>query len=227
MIKLFDGNPGQGKTYMLANQTLMLLVRNKKWFEKGKTKTKRKVVTNMALNEEIQNAFVGYIDYWTDLDQLVTVKEADLIFDDMSTYLDSQRYMDLPVSVKRWLRLHEHYGVDIYGNAQDFLSIDISVRRLVTELNNIKKLIGSRRPSATKPAPKIIWGILVLRTVSEMDIEKERIKRRYIGVPHIEFIKKKVCHVFDTTQDLNQSEYPPLQCIIRNAPCGKEVHTHR
>jgi len=222
MIHIYDGNTGQGKTYMTGMETLRLLHRNKKWYETKKTKTPRTVATNMALSLAIQNQYKGYISFWTDMEQLVSLRQCDVIFDDMATYLDSQRWTETPLSVKRWLRLHEHYGCDIYGNAQDFLTIDPSVRRLTGRVDHVSKIIGSRRPSATKPEVKRIWGVLTVRRVKTEEMDKEKIKRTYEGLPRIEFIKRKICDVFDTAQDIQMGEYPPLQHIERGCNhCGE------
>lgn len=228
MIHIFDGNTGQGKTYMSGMDTLYLLKRNRNWYEKGKTTIRRMVSTNMALSKEISEEFKDYIKTWSDMEQLVSLRQCDVIFDDMATYLDSQRWTETPLSVKRWLRLHEHYGCDIYGNAQDFLTIDPSVRRLTGQVEHVRKLIGSRRPSATKPAVKHIWGIIIIREVSYEEFDKEAIKRTYNGFPRIEFIRRKICNVFDTTQDLEIGEYPPLHHIERKCLVCQELKTtHR
>lgn len=227
MIHIYDGNTGQGKTYMTGLKTLELLHRNKNWYEKKKIKTPRILATNMALSPAIQKKFMGYIAFWSDMEQLVSLRQCDVIFDDMATYLDSQRWTETPLSVKRWLRLHEHYGCDIYGNAQDFLTIDPSVRRLTGRVDHVSKIIGSRRPSATKPEVKRIWGILTVRRVKTEEMDKEKIKRTYEGLPKIEFIKRAVCNVFDTTQDIQMGEYPPLQHIMRVCnSCGEEKVKH-
>jgi len=222
MIIIYDGNPGQGKTYMLAQEALGLLERNKNWFRTHKTPTLRRLATNMRLSEETEKRYEGQIVYWSDMKQLVKLRECDVMFDDMSTYLDAQRYLDTPTRVKRWLRFHEHYGCDIYGNAQDFLAIDISVRRLITQVYNVRKLLGSRRPSATKPAVKRVWGVIMIRQVDEQDMDKERTKRVFSGFPRIEFLKKKNCMVFDTTQDIEVEDWPNLEHIERKClKCGE------
>ncbi len=225
MIFLFEGNTGQGKTYMTSVNTLLLLQRNRKWKEKGKTKTTRKLATNMKLSKEVEEEYGDKIVYWTELEQLIGLRECDVIFDDMASYLDSQRWVDTPMSVKKWLRLHEHYGCDIYGNAQDFLTIDISVRRLCTRISRINKFIGSRRPSATKPDVKYIWGIFVIREIDIQKYKTETQEKPYLGWPKIEFIKRRYCNTFDTTQDITTSEWPPLQHIERNCLQCSHVKT--
>jgi len=227
MISVYVGNTGQGKTYVTACKALELLKRNKRWYEKKRTMQKRIVVSNMSFSKEIENLYQGYIQYWTDLEQLIGIRQGDVIFDDMGTYLDSQRWMDTPNSVKRWLRLHEHFGCDIYGNAQDFLTVDPSVRRLTYFVTHIVKVFGSRRPSATKPAVKYIWGLLMLRNVAEYEFDKEKIKYEYEGMPNFKLISREVCEVFDTTQELAVGEYPPLHHVERSCPvCLKVVAKH-
>jgi len=212
-IHIWEGNTGQGKTYLSSYDALHLLRRNVSWYEHGKIKTPRKIATNIALNPAIVKEFAPFIEYWNDLEQVVGLRECDVIFDDMAAYLDAQRYKETPIAVKRWLRLHEHYGCDIYGNAQDFLTIDISVRRLVTQVHRVKKIIGSRRPSATKPAVKKVWGILFARAVDPKDFVKESIERHYTGIPQIYFLKKRICNAFDTTQDMQISDIRKLKHI--------------
>jgi len=226
MIEIYEGNTGQGKTYYLSMKLLELAQRNKRWFQKKRTKEVRKIATNIAVADWVKKKYPDII-YWTDLDELVNLRQTDVIFDDMATYLDSQRWTDTPMSVRRWLRLHEHYGCDIYGNAQDFLTIDISVRRLVGELYRITKIIGSRRPYATKPTVKFIWGVLFIRQVDPKQQNKENADRQYIGWPRIEFIHKEVCKVFDTTQDIEAGEFPPLHHVARTClTCQKETVKH-
>jgi len=215
MIKIYEGNTGQGKSYMLSLHVMKLLKRNARWFKRKKTKELRRVATNMSVSNSIVQKFPNGIVYWNDLEQLTGLRECDVIFDDMATYLDSQRWSETPNSVKRWLRLHEHYGCDIYGNAQDFLTIDPSVRRLTSTLHRVTKVFGSRRPSATKPRVRKIWGILFIREVDKSQRDIDDTKRHYKGLFRLEFLKKDICKVFDTTQDMIAGEYPPVHAIVR------------
>lgn len=215
MIFLYEGNTGHGKTYMASMNTVKLLERNRSWFERKKTPTCRLLATNMKLSKKIEDEYKNQIVYWSELEQLIGLRECDVIFDDMASYLDAQRWVDTPMSVKRWLRLHEHYGIDIYGNAQDFLTIDISVRRLCSSISRVAKVLGSKRPSATKPKIKFIWGILMIREIDILKYKSETQEKPFLGFPKIEFIRRKYCEIFDTKQDIMQSEWPPLQHIER------------
>jgi len=228
MISIWEGNTGQGKTYMLGKTTLWMLARNKKWYDKGLTKKPRLLYTNMVLSQKVTEKYKGYIHYWSDLTQLVGIRQADIIFDDMATYLDAQDWIHIPESVKRWLRLHEHYGCDIYGNAQDFNTIYKSVRLLTGRLRRVRKILGSKRPAETKPPVSGIWGVLVWRDVANKDFGKDKEERKEFGMPHVEFLRRKHCEIFDTSQDLESSDWPPLQHIQRVCvECSEMKVIHR
>ncbi len=215
MIHIIEGNVGQGKTYLLSKTMLLILRRNKKWLESKKTKHIRYVVTNMQVSEWVLEHYGEYVKSWTGLEDLVTLRECDVIFDDMSTYLDAQEWANIPMTVKHWLRLHEHYGCDIYGNAQDFNTIYKSVRQLTTSLKRVRKIFGSRRPCVTKPGVDKVFGIMISREVDGAEFEQEKEDRKMTGFPTFHTIKKSVCSLFNTSQDLEAGKYPPLDHIER------------
>ncbi len=70
--------------------------------------------------------------------------------------MDSTQWANMPLELKRWLQQHKKRGVGIIGNTQEFLMIDISMRRLVNNVYTLKKFLGSRDPSPTKPPVKRI-----------------------------------------------------------------------
>lgn len=230
MITIYRGEPGQGKTYFMSLTILDLIARNKLWQKKGYTKELRPIATNMDIADWVKKTYPKIIR-WNDLQELISFKGADVFFDDMSNWLDAQRWADTPQSVKQWLRFHEHYGVEIYGNAQDFSTVEISVRRLTTELYSVKKIIGSRRPGENKPPVKRVWGVFVRRQVDLTGMKNktsnDETDLKYQGWPRIEFLKKKVCSVFDTTQDFDDIKWPHLHHSERSCPtCGKLVIKH-
>jgi len=215
MITLFRGHPGNGKTYFMALQILALIDRNLRWERKGYTEGLRPICANMAISDWVKKIYPN-IQRWDDLDQLVKLRGCDIVWDDMSNYVDSQSWANIPRQVKEWLRFHEHYGIEIYGNAQDFMTIDPSVRRLTTELFNVKKIMGSSRPGLNRPPVKYIWGILrkdrldITGLKMTTSIDEEVIPS--IGFPRFTLIKKEICDVFDTTEDFSgMIKYPSLR----------------
>lgn len=225
-IFVYTGIPGSGKTLKMAEIAMTLLKRNKKYF--NKTGVKRMLVSNIKFAEHIEKQYDGFIEYWTELDFLIKKRDCDIIFDEIATYMDSTQWALMPLEAKRFLQLHRHYGIDIYGTTQDFLMIDKAMRRLVKSAYQVRKIIGSRDKSATLPPVENPWGLCVIRQIDQETMEEDRQKQKLSGVSLL-FITKELCNVYDTTQELQVNAYPPLRHIVRTCSdpnCGfhKLVH---
>jgi len=226
MIIIYTGLPGSGKSLMTAKVTLELLERNKKYYKK--TGIIRKVVLNLRLSNVIYLKEARFVSYWSDPVELIKLRDVDIIFDEIATYFDSTQWASMPLEVKRWLQLHRHFGVDIYGTTQDFGMIDISMRRLVSELWVCTKLMGSRDKSATKPVIKRIWGVIRLMQVAPRSFTKDSTEYQYLTLfGEFMWLTKKLCDYYDTTQELEPGEYPPLRHYSRKClTCGLDKVFH-
>lgn len=216
MITIYTGIPGSGKSLKSAQKALELLHRNKKWASKGNPI--RKVVSNIKLNPEIEEEYKEHIRYWEDPSDLTNVKDADVIWDEIATHLDSTQWANVPLELKRWLQQHRKLGVDIYGNTQDFAMVDISMRRMTEQLFYMKKLIGSRDKSATTPEVKRIWGVIMVRELDPRAYKEDSKENKGVGLPRFIWISKSLINVFDTGQEIKAGKYPPLKHIERE--CG-------
>lgn len=224
-IYVYTGLPGSGKTLRMAQASLNILRRNMKYYKK--TGIKRMLVSNIKYSPLIEQEYGELITYWTDLEQLIKQRDCDVIFDEIATYLDSTQWANLSLNVKRWLQLHRHYGIDIYGTTQDFLMIDKAMRRLVKQAYICRKVIGSRDKSATLPAVRNPWGAILIWTVKEDGKEKDREAQKTVGFPTILFISQQLTSVYDTTQELETGAFPPLKHTERMCnDCGhiKIIH---
>lgn len=223
-ITIFTGLPGSGKSLRTAKATINLLERNRKWFKK--TGILRLVRTNIKLSPKTEEKYKGFFEYWKDPEELVAMKECDVIIDEIATYFDSTQWKELSLDIKRWLQLHRHYGIEIYGNTQTFSTIDISFRRLTDELYLLKKLLGSREPSNTKPPVKTIWGVILIRTLDARNYKEEEQENRAYGFT-LMFYGKELTEIYDTKQELEKGKLPPLKHTERHCPvCGKTHVTH-
>jgi len=100
-------------------------------------------------------------------------------------------WTDLSLDVRRWLTQGSKMGIEFYGSAQDFAQVDKAFRRLCNHLYDIKKLLGSARPSATKPPVKKIWGICLMNSLDPNAYNED--KKKYEGgvwIPSFFFHKK-------------------------------------
>jgi len=232
LIKLWTGMPGSGKTSELGEIVVSLIKRNVRYFKK--TGVRRLIYVNLVLNHDLASAYGDYLRYYDDLVDLSRedlsnnkqkVRHADVVCQEISQYIDSQEYEKCPRYFKAWLRKHRHFGVDIYADTQDFLTVDNSFRRLVNSVYYCQKLIGSRDISATKPQIKYIWGLCMLREIDpkSFDEEKESYTFKTFSF-QFRLITKSRCMVFDTTQDVVSPDYPPLKHIERTCPVCNKVH---
>jgi hypothetical protein len=213
MIEIYVGLPGSGKSLRTAEIVMQLLRRNKKYYKRSGIV--RQLYSNMRLNPSIEDEYKGFIKYWTDPSELVKVRDVDIVWDEVATYLDSTQWQNVPLELKRWLQQHRKFGIDIYGNTQDFPMIDISMRRLVHRAFLMKKLVGSRDKSATRPAPKRVWGLIIMREIDPASYTADKTEYRFVSSSFM-FIKRSLCDVFDTTQEIKTGQYPPLRHIKRD-----------
>jgi len=130
-----------------------------------------------------------------------------------------------PRAIKKYLRLHRHYRVNIWGAAQDFTTVDISVRRLTNKLFLMHRIVGSPEPPPETPLlagkNKRPYRFKYLLTLErEVDralwgVEKEHYE--FIGtVPR--FYWGKDFDLFDTLEDVPEKEPPPLRREVRTCP---------
>jgi hypothetical protein len=226
MIIVYDGLPGAGKTAKLADLGLSLLEKNRRIHKKyGHI---RQVAANIKFSTDVEKKYSLYIRYWSELTELIDLRDVDILIDEVAVYFDAQEWALLPASAKRFLRQHRKRGIDIYATTQSFDTVDISMRRLTDQLCSVSRIFGSRTPSPTRPQSKNPFCLSIIREVDTKSFADQRNDYKYVGLPTIELFTKASIFAFDTTQEIKTSEYPPLRHIERVCPdCGftKVVHS--
>lgn len=225
---VYTGLESSGKSLALAMRAERVLKRNIKWREKSGIA--RPIVSNMAFSQPfIEKAKAGGIDVfiWEDLDDLISRKDCDVFIDELGTYFDSRSWASLSLDVRRWIAQGAKSGVEIYAAAQDFSQVDISFRRLTNEVFHIIKLLGSPRPSATRPPVKFIWGVCVQWELDPRSFKAEQAEMKLAWMfPSVFFIQKYFTSLFDTTQFLKRSKPSVFKHTERHCPeCGFK-HTY-
>jgi len=224
---IFSGLESSGKSLRLAMKADDILFRNAKWLKKSGVM--RPIASNMKFSDgfELKARSLGVqVIYWKNLDELVLLENCDVFMDEIGNYFDARGWQDLSLDVRRWLTQAAKCGVEIYGSAQDFAQVDKSFRRLVNELYHIRKMIGSPRPSSTRPPVNRIWGFCMVRELDPNGYDEEAFKSKSI-IPWGFFIRKKYCEVFDTNQKIVKSKPAPFRHIERDcAHCSfkKTIH---
>jgi len=243
MIVIFTGLPGSGKSYKLGKTVVEILYRNRQAFIKAqdrywspdnnklaiKEPIRRFVYTNLQMQPAVLAEFSGYIRTWTELRQLTPLRDCDVIIDEVATYFDARLWETLSLEMRRWLAQHRKFGIEIYGTSQDFAQVDKAFRRLTSDLLYLTKLAGSRDISATKPPPKFIWGVSLVRELDPTVYDEQKSKFGASGLPKLMWISRKGTEIFDTRAEVKLSSALPLKHIDKeceNPDCSfrKTVH---
>lgn len=229
---IFSGLESSGKSLQLAMLTSEIAYRNSDW------KKKSGVTRSIASNLRFSKSFFDFVTieleipiiYWDNIDELIKLQDCDVLIDEVGNYFDSRMWTDLSLDARRWLTQGAKSGIEIYGTAQDFAQVDKAFRRLVNELIHITKIVGSRRPSNTKPPVNYIWGICMKRHLDPLGYEEDKKQFQANGLPSFFFISKKYCEIFDTTQKILRSKPMPYKhqektCELDNCGFMKVTHT--
>jgi len=221
---------------MLAKTAVSVAQRNAKWFKR--TGVARPIVSVVPFSDEFkqyveQDLGIPIVD-WSGsnrvLEELEDLTGCDLFLDEVGTYFDSRTFKDLPVSTRLWLAQASKLGVDIYGGAQDFAQVDISFRRLTSQLFYITKIAGSRRPHPTKPPVRWIWGLCAMRELDPVAYDEESKKFAPDGIPRLFWISRMYCEIFDTNKRVPRSRPVPYKHIERTCQdpnCKFEMYVTR
>lgn len=240
---IYSGLESSGKSLKLAMMATEIAQRNAKWFRKQREDfdklgqpqfiakygrdfpVSRPIYSNLKFSDDFktycEEELLVPIHYWHNIHQLVELAHCDIFIDEVGNYFDSRMWELLSLDARRWLSQAAKTGVEMYGSAQDFAQVDKAFRRLVNHLLLIRKIIGSRRPSATKPPVRRIWGLCMMHELDPNGYDED--KKKFVSnglVPNFFFITKQYCEIFDTGQKIERSTPEPFQHIERY--CGKE-----
>ena len=220
MKVVYTGLESSGKSLALAMKAEDILHRNAKWLRKSGIM--RPIVSNIAFSEKFKYEAeqLGIVVMtWENLDDLILFRDCDVFIDELGTYFDSRSWSSLSLEVRRWIAQGAKSGIEIYAAAQDFSQIDISFRRLTNEVYHIIKLLGSPRPSATRPPVRFIWGLCIKWELDARSFKTEQAEMKLAWIfPSIFFIRKYFCGLFDTTQFLKRSTPPHFKHYVRECP---------
>jgi len=227
---IFSGLESSGKSLQLAMIAEKILLRNIRWREQSGIA--RKILTNSPFSE----AYMKYakdngivVHQWENLDELISQRDCDVFIDEIGTYFDARLWSELSLDVRRWIQQGSKMGIELYGACQDFAQVDISFRRLTSELHHITKWCGSRRPSPTKPPIKRIWGLCHKVALDPQHYDEGKKKFQSEGILNFFtgwfLIERRYCELFDTRFFLKRSKPLPYKHHERfcNEP-GCEFH---
>jgi len=140
--------------------------------------------------------------------------------------LDARSFATLSDEVKRFLSQYDKRGVEIYANTQDYSIVDLRARMFVTRVATMSKIIGSRRPSATKPPIKTVWGLVLVRDLAEWKASDPS-KKTYEYIPSFFLINKEDVKIYDTRQTIIATALPIKKLRIQTLVCDEDGYTKK
>jgi len=211
----FMGLESSGKSLKLAMTAAKIAYRNSAW--KKATGITRPIVANTIFKKDFKDFVVNELEIpilnWSDTHELPDLKDCDLFIDELGRYFDARLWSDLSADVRGWIGQAAKLGVEIYSASQNFEQVDVTYRRLVNHLYEITKLVGSNRPTNTRPPIKYVWGVCMMQEFQAQNYtEKERVA---LAFPDFFLIEKKYCEIFDTSQMFKRPKPLPYEHIDR------------
>lgn len=238
VFEIIEGLPGNGKSLYTARKARELVKRNIKWYrQSGKI---RYIYSNLRFSDDFmdfatitksellvpedQQEKICFIKYWDDVQDIPPLRDCDLIWDEIATEMDARTFTNLSDEVKRFLSQYDKRGIEIYANTQDYSIIDIRARMFVTRVATLTKVIGSRRPSHTKPPIKKVWGLIIVRDVKEWQASdpNNKVYDRFFSWF---FIEKEDVEIYDTTQAIEATALPIKKLRKQIAVCQEDGYT--
>jgi len=214
MKVIFSGLESSGKSLKLAKTVAEIAYRNSKW--KKRSGQTRPIASNLEFSPQFHEHVTKELEipivYWTNVEELIKMHDCDVVVDEVGNYFDSRLWADLSLDARRWLSQGAKTGIEMYGSAQDFAQVDKAFRRLVNHLFHITKVMGSRRPSPTKPPVTRIWGLCLVRELDPQGYDEDKKKfANGSAIPSFFTIRRQDCEIFDTTQKIIRSLPTPLR----------------
>jgi len=219
MKTMIIGKEGSGKTLIMGRLTEDIIYRNARLAKK--TGLIRPIVSNINYSDQFRSFAVDMgvpIRKWQHIAELEKLTECDLFIDEVGAYFDSRTFEYLPLSTRLWLAQAQKLGVHIVGGAQDWGQIDVSFRRLVNRIYEVKKLFGTRRPSKTLPAGKIRFAVS-LRWRLSPNANSDLADVKPVGLLPVPILMlPRDMERFDTNSRVLETDPPPLKKIVQVCP---------
>jgi len=200
---LIYGKIGEGKSLMTAVYVHSLMKEYKRMEKKYPDLPKRKLYSNIVFSDDFYNEYKDRIVYWENVRQLIPVRNADIVYDEIANDLPADGWQSLNKKIRQVFSHCRKRGNRIIANTQDYKAVDINFRRQCKIAFKVRKFVGNRDISATLPPPKRIWGLILVRQFDPDDIEvesnAEKLKKLSFGMFPI---RKKYISIYDTTKEL-------------------------
>jgi len=160
-------------------------------------------------NSRLQ-AFFKYIPPEEIMNTLSTLREGEVVMDEIQAYLNSRKWDSLPIDTQVFLQQHRKRGLNIYGACQSVRRADVVFRELVQIFLDIRKIFVFN-----------FWGhplgLFIIREYDPDTMESQTKNYEQIGWPKFRLLDSTTFHLYDTTQEYSPAFTTCKKCfeIIR------------
>jgi len=211
------GAPGEGKSLLQARRAQFLYERNRAWYKESGIL--RQIAPNQPLNASLlgEGAEKFFLPVWNDLSELCKLRDCDILWDEAANEIDARNFAMLSGRVKKFLSRFDKRGIEIYANTQDFNMLDKRARTMMSNVYIIHKVLGSRRPSNTRPKIEKPWGFYWVSEWENFRDEKslsdESVRETTLWPEEYFWMQPLDIQLYDTHFETGEKCYPPLEHV--------------
>jgi len=217
MKVVYTGLESSGKSLQLSIMADQVMRRNYAWAMKRKKAGLSHVPRTMAFDSPMSPDFIKEIEasgsiyfQFRNLIDILYLSEADIFINEIIKYFPASGSNALSNEQMDFLTQGAKSGVFMYCASQDFSQAHKQFRLLVNEVYTVTKIMGSRRPIASGPPVKRIWGVCVLRKVDPRSFKGDSVSMDSGGTFNFSFflINRIDTLRFDTLYKVPLTELP-------------------
>lgn len=212
MITVIQGKPGMGKSVFLVSEIERKLKQGKKVYS----------TIDIKFNEKstLKKNF-SYIRPEEIMDTINTLREGEIVMDEIQAYLNSRKWDSLAIETQVFLQQHRKRGLNILGACQSIKRADVVFRELVQVFYGIKKIFSFTLYGYP-------MGLFWLNEYDADSIESGSRDYEKIGWGRPIFFDPVTFKLYDTTQEYHLPDklHWLKHSIKKCQECGYEKLTH-
>jgi len=212
----WTGLESAGKSQLMAVHAWKIYRRNKKWIKKRKKLGLPHVPRTMAFDSPMSDYFVKTIEkaglkyiHFYNLDEITRLSNIDIFINEILKFYPQRGNEPLDRVQAEFLSQGAKDGIDIYFCSQDFSQAHKQFRFLVNRLYYVVKVVGSRRPTASSPPVRRIWGLVVYWDIKPSTFKGDNATMKTTWwLPNFYFLNKGDASLYDTSYKVKGTEMP-------------------
>jgi len=180
---------------------------------------KKKVYSTIEL--KIKNPNYTYISPEKIMQTLQTLREGEIIMDEIQAYLNSRKWDTLALETQVFLQQHRKRGLNITGACQSIKRADVVFRELVQYFYDIRKIFVINFFGYP-------LGLFLIREFDADSLESNTRNYEQIGWGKLRFLDSKTFALYDTTQEYQIKTTKDLDHIEKKCKsCGYTKTEHK